>query len=119
MRSDSHSPLLHPQHQPIYSHKTRSRLPLPLSLSSSPSPPGRYSCTFCKAPKPAGESILDIKLDLIIDQTVHEFARATCDSLTQRLERGRVAKQFYYTHRASEAFERGDVALVKSVPRGW
>jgi len=78
-----------------------------------------YSCTFCKAPKPAGESILDIKLDLIIDQTVNDFARATCDSLTRRLERGRVSKQFYYSHRASEAFERGDVAIVKSVPRGW
>lgn len=78
-----------------------------------------YSCSFCKAPKPAGESILDIKLDLIIDQTVNDFAHATCESLTRRLERGRVSKQFYYSHRASEALDRGEIAMVKSVPRGW
>jgi len=77
-------------------------------------------CSFCKVPRPPeeGQSVLDIKLDFIIDQTVNQWARKTANKLSHHLKKGG-SKQLYYTTRAAQANESGQVSLVKSVPRGW
>jgi len=77
-------------------------------------------CSFCKVPRPPeeGQSVLDIKLDFIIEQTVNQWARKTANKLSHHFKKGG-SKQLYYTTRAAQANELGQVSLVKSVPRGW
>jgi hypothetical protein len=76
-------------------------------------------CQICKATKPQDESILDLKLDAIIDWSVNEYATRTVGSIMQLMHQSSGKQQLYYSHRASMTQELGHVAMVKSIPRGW
>ena len=68
-------------------------------------------CSYCKAARPANASILDIKLDHIIHQTVSEYARTTVAAIMGRMKKPRSTRA--YTTRAALAQERGQAALVR------
>ena len=52
-------------------------------------------------------SVLDIKLDLIIDQTVKEYATRTAGKVIERMNQD-FSKQLYYTARAARMWENED-----------
>ena len=68
------------------------------------------------------DSVLELKLDSIIEQSVEDYAEKTVTQILARFVNKRVSKQTYFSQRAEQLWsneQNTDVALVKSVPRGW